>query len=101
MEIQGEENLGLKDTVKAEVGKGGVKKDVTAAAKRDKALAMAQAHDKYVAAIEAARKEYVEAKHRIYPELALPSPEEQEQTIRELQEKVKLLEERLKEGPSE
>ena len=58
-----EEELGLKDTVEAEVGKGGVKKDTAAAAKRDKAIA--DAHDKYVQATEAGRREYVEAKERI------------------------------------
>ncbi|GAI36397.1 unnamed protein product, partial [marine sediment metagenome] len=63
--------------------------------------ALAEAHAKYVKATEAARIEYVEAKKRIYPEMSIPSPEEQEQTIRELQEKVKLLEERQKETSSE
>ena len=66
MEKQAEEPLGMKDTVEAEAGKGGVKKNLVAAAKRDKALAIA--HDKYVQATEAARKEYVEAKERIYRE---------------------------------
>jgi len=63
------EELGLKDTVGAEVGKGegeARKKNLAAAAKRDKALV--EAHDKYVQATEAARKEYVEAKQRIYRE---------------------------------
>ncbi|MBA7521248.1 hypothetical protein ES705_13353 [subsurface metagenome] len=56
-----EEELGLKDTVEAEVGKGGAKgNDVTAAEERDKAIALA--HDIYVAANEAARIEYVTAK---------------------------------------
>ena len=66
MEKQAEEPLGMKDTVEAEAGKGGVKKNLVAAAKRDKALAIA--HDKYVQTTEAARKEYVEAKERIYQE---------------------------------
>ncbi|MBA7694635.1 hypothetical protein ES703_103248 [subsurface metagenome] len=61
MEEQPEETLGMKDTVKAEVRKGGVKKDVTAA-KRDKAIA--DAHDKYVKANEAARIAYVTAKEK-------------------------------------
>ena len=99
MEKQAEEPLGLKDTVEAKVGKGEAKKNVTAAAGRDKALA--EAHAKYVKATEAARIEYVEAKKRIYPEMFRPGPEEQEQTIRELQEKVKRLEEQQKEAPSE
>ena len=67
METQREETLGMKDTVEAEAGKGGEKKkNLAAAAKRDKALA--KAHDKYVQTTEAARKEYVEAKERIYRE---------------------------------
>ncbi len=62
MEKQAEEPLGLKDTVEAEVGKGGKKKNLAAAAKRDKALA--QAHDKYVQDTEAARIAYVSAKEQ-------------------------------------
>lgn len=56
------EELGLKDTVEAKVGKGGVVKDTTAAAKRDKAIA--DAHDKYVQDTEAARIAYVTAKEQ-------------------------------------
>lgn len=59
MEEQREETLGLKDTVEAEVGKGGVV-NITAAAERNKAIALA--HDKYVQATEAARIAYVNAK---------------------------------------
>lgn len=56
-----EEELGLKDQVETEVGKGGAgKKNLAAAAKRDKAIALA--HDKYVKATEAARIAYVTAK---------------------------------------
>ncbi len=59
-EVKAEE-LGLKDTVEAKVGKGEAgKKDVTAAEKRDKAIS--EAHDKYAAANEAARIAYVTAK---------------------------------------
>ena len=62
-EVKPEETLGLKDTVEAEVGKGGIgKKNVTAAAKRDKDIA--QAHDKYVQDTEAARIAYVTAKEQ-------------------------------------
>lgn len=60
-EIKAEEALGMKDTVKAKVGKGEAgKKDATAAEVRDKTIALA--HDKYVKATEAARIEYVTAK---------------------------------------
>jgi len=90
------EKAGLKDTVELEVKKGEAESKRMTAAERDKAMALA--HDKYVQAIEVARKEYVEAKKRIYPEMFRPSPEEQEETIRELQERVKLLEKQLKEG---
>lgn len=62
METRREEPLGLGDTVEAKVGKGKVESKSMAAAKRDKAIALA--HDKYVQATEAARKEYVEAKER-------------------------------------
>ena len=63
MEEQREETLGMKDTVEAEVGKGEAgKKNLAAAAKRDKALA--QAHDTYVKATEAARIAYVTAKEQ-------------------------------------
>ncbi|GAI89769.1 unnamed protein product [marine sediment metagenome] len=60
MEMQREETLGMKDTVEAEVGKGGVERKKIVAAKRDKAIALA--HDKYVQANEAARIAYVTAK---------------------------------------
>ncbi|GAJ19081.1 unnamed protein product [marine sediment metagenome] len=61
-EVKAEE-LGLEDTVEAEVGKGKAgSKNLAAAAKRDKALA--QAHDKYVKATEAARIAYVTAKEQ-------------------------------------
>lgn len=66
-EVKAEE-LGLKDTVAAEVGKGGAKKNVTAAAKREKAIA--DAHDKYVAATETARIAYVTAKEQANKEFA-------------------------------
>ena len=59
-EMEKKEELGLKDTVEAEVGKGGAKKNVTAAAERDKAIS--EAHDKYVKDTEAARIAYVTAK---------------------------------------
>lgn len=63
MEEQREEELGLKDTVEAEVGKGKAgSKNLAAAAKRDKAIALA--HDKYVKATEAARIAYVTAKEQ-------------------------------------
>ena len=62
MEEQREETLGLKDTVEAEVGKSGEKKNAVAAAKRDKAIA--DAHDKYVQDTEAARIAYVTAKEQ-------------------------------------
>jgi hypothetical protein len=63
-EEQKKEELGLKDTVSGEVKEGGVqKKNLAAVEKRDKALALA--HDKYVATVEAARKEYVREKERI------------------------------------
>lgn len=63
MEEQREETLGMKDTVEAEVVKGGVKgKNKEPAAKRDKAIA--RAHDKYVKANEAARVAYVTAKEQ-------------------------------------
>jgi hypothetical protein len=65
--VEKEENLDIKGTVSAEVKTGGTQtKDLAAAAKRDKALALA--HDKYVSAIEAARKEYVKDKERIIRE---------------------------------
>lgn len=63
MEEQREETLGMKDTVETEVGKGKAgKKNVTAAAERDKAIA--DAHNKYVQDIEAARIAYVTAKEQ-------------------------------------
>ncbi|GAI31609.1 unnamed protein product [marine sediment metagenome] len=62
-ETKAEETLGMKDTVEAEVGKGGAeKKNLAAAAKRNKAIALA--HDKYVKANEAARIAYVTAKKK-------------------------------------
>jgi hypothetical protein len=66
--VEIKEEAGLKDTVGLEVTKGGEKitadeRKKAAVAERDKALALA--HDKYVEATEAARKEYVEAKNRI------------------------------------
>ena len=61
-EVKAEE-LGMKDTVEAEVGKGGVKgKNLAAAAKRDKAIA--DAHDTHVQDTEAARIAYVTAKEQ-------------------------------------
>jgi len=61
-EVKAEE-LGLKDTVEAEVGKGRAgSKNLAAAAKRDKAIA--DAHDKYVHDTEAARIAYVTAKEQ-------------------------------------
>lgn len=68
------------------------------AAERDKA--MDEAHKKYVAATEAARKEYVETKKRLYPELSRPTPEQQEKIIKELREKVALLEKQKTEAPT-
>ena len=61
-EEEKKEELGMKDTVEAEVKKGKVEDKRLASSKRDKALALA--HDKYVKAIEAARKEYVKAKEQ-------------------------------------
>ncbi len=66
----------------------------------EKTKAMDEAHQKYVAATEAARKEYVEAKKRIYPELYKPTPEQQEKTIKELREKLALLEKQKTEAPT-
>ena len=61
MEEKREEVLGMKDTVETKVGKGGAGgNDITAAEVRDKAIS--EAHDKYVAANEAARIAYVAAK---------------------------------------
>lgn len=63
MEEQREETLGMKDKVETEVGKGKAgSKNLTAAAKRDKAIS--DAHDKYVQATEAARIAYVTAKEQ-------------------------------------
>jgi len=61
--VEKKEELGLSDTVEAEVGKGGVgKKNKELAAKRDKAIS--EAHDKYVQDTEAARIAYVTAKEQ-------------------------------------
>ena len=62
-EEEKKDELGLKDTVEAKVGEGeSKKKNLEAAAERDKSLALA--HDRYIKATEAARKEYVEAKEQ-------------------------------------
>jgi proline dehydrogenase len=59
------------------------------AAERDRALA--EAHRKYVEAVERARREYVEAKRRILPGTG------SEETIKMLEEKVASLERQLAE----
>ncbi|GAI95794.1 unnamed protein product [marine sediment metagenome] len=88
MEEQREETLGMKDTVEAEVTKGGVKgKYVAAAVERDKAIALA--HDKYAQATEAARKEYVEAKERINREFEEKLKELDRQARQESEEAAK------------
>ena len=51
---------------------------------------LAEAHRKYVETVEKARKEYIETKKRLYPELY------QAETIEQLKARVKELEEKLK-----
>ena len=68
---------------------------------------LAEAHRKMVEKIEAARREYVETKLKLFPELkvaGIPASdlakvlEEKDKRIVELEEKIRMLESKLKEA---
>ena len=65
----------------------------------EKLKALEEARQKMLRKIEEARREYLEAKRRLYPELFAPPPaeatriiEEQRKRIKELEEKIALME---------
>lgn len=61
----------------------------------EKRRLLAEAHKKMVQKIEAARKEYVELKRKLFPSLTAPAPAEASRIIAEQQKRIKELEEKL------
>jgi len=61
----------------------------------EKRKLLAEAHRKMVEDIEKARREYVETKRKLYPELFAPPPAEAARIIEEQQKRIKELEEKL------
>ena len=61
----------------------------------EKSRLLAEAHRKMVQKIEQARREYLDVKRKLYPELFAPPPAEATRIIEEQRKRIKELEEKL------